>query len=130
MKFDHIALTVNNLRESIKFYTDMFGFKATESYLKNESGAKFVYMVGESGVRIELWEFPDMKENKDDLEDLKVRGLRHICFEVEDIEKTVAELKEKGFEFPEPEMGSSGRRYTLSKDPNGIAIELLEIKLT
>jgi catechol 2,3-dioxygenase-like lactoylglutathione lyase family enzyme len=117
---------VNNLEESIKFYSKYFGFKLLKRFRKEEMNAEFCYMEL-ADFQIELFDFNDMKENADDMEDLHIRGIRHLAFEVEDVEKTVNELRELGLNFPDPKTGSSGNKYTLGKDINGIQLELIEI---
>ena len=75
--------------------------------------------------QIELWQFQDMKENADPLNDIKVRWIRHIAFEVSHLEETIARLTEKGLVFAEPRRGASGHRYAFTTDPNGVALEFL-----
>ena len=95
MKIHHIALTVNSLVESIKFYEETFGFNIIKEFEKKEISAKAVFMqLGD--VSIELFEFPDTKQSCDDLADLKTIGIRHFAFEVNDINRTVANLREQG----------------------------------
>ena len=88
-------------------------------------GGKAIFM-GLNDFYLELWFFEDMKKNKDDLGELKIRGIRHIAFQVNNLDKTVSELKEKGLTITEPKMGASGHRYSFTSDPNGIALELYE----
>jgi glyoxylase I family protein len=72
---------------------------------------------------LELWEFENPKENNL-LQGLKTLGIRHLAFEVEDIHKTIEELK--SLEFTEPKQGTSCKWYSFTKDPNGISLELYE----
>ena len=125
MKIHHIALTVNSLVESIKFYEETFGFNIIKEFEKKEISAKAVFMqLGD--VSIELFEFPDTKQSCDDLTDLKTIGIRHFAFEVNDINRTVANLREQGLEVTDPQMGSSGHNFCNLTDPNGIRLELYE----
>lgn len=75
---------------------------------------------------IELFEFPDTKQSNDDLTDLKTIGIRHFAFEVDDIDLTVKNLRDKGLDITDPQMGSSGHRFCNLTDPNGISLELYE----
>jgi len=36
-----------------------------------------------------------MKENSDDLEDIKFRGIRHIAFEVENLDRIIEDFRNK-----------------------------------
>ena len=67
-----------------------------------------------------------MKENLDDLNDIKVRGLRHIAFEVDNLDKTIEDLKLKGLKFSDIKLGASGHYYSFTNDPNGVALEFYE----
>ena len=67
-----------------------------------------------------------MKENLDDLNDIKVRGLRHIAFEVGNLNITIENLKSKGLKFSNIKLGASGHYYSFTNDPNGIALEFYE----
>ena len=125
MKIHHVAITVNNLEESLKFYRDFFDFQIVKLFERKDMGAKSVFVKLDE-FSLELWEFLDMKENSDDLKDIKVKGIRHIAFEVENIDKTVSEFRSKKLDISDPEMGASGHRYSFTNDPNGVALELYE----
>ena len=125
MNVHHIAITVNNLAESSAFYQEIFGFRAVKTFEREDLNGKAVFLQL-NGFSLELWEFADMKENSDNLKDLKIRGIRHLAFQVEDVDETINGLKSKGLAVSEPKMGASGHRYAFTTDPNGVALELYE----
>ncbi len=125
MKVHHIAITVNNLKESIDFWTQILGFKVVKKFSREDMGARAVF-IELNGFQIELWEFQDMKENFNSLDDIKVRGIRHIAFEVDNLQKIISKLTAKGLKFSEPRLGASGHYYSFTKDPNGVALEFYE----
>lgn len=84
MEFDHVAISVNKLEESIKYYTDHFGFVLDGRFEKPLIFLRFAFLKKEN-FRIELFEFRDKVKGKDDLKDLRIRGLRHLAFKVKDI---------------------------------------------
>ena len=55
-------------------------------------------------------------------------GLHHICFEVDDIEATLAELKAKGIRLinEEPVIGAGGKKvaFVHPKSASGVLVEL------
>jgi len=125
MRIHHIAITVNNLEESVKFYTQVLEFEIAKRFAREDMGAHATF-VKLNDFQIELWQFQDMKENTEPLNDIKVRGIRHIAFEVDDLDKTISNLNEKGLKFSEPKLGASGHKYSFANDPNGIALEFYE----
>jgi methylmalonyl-CoA epimerase len=59
-------------------------------------------------------------------------GIHHICFEVEDIDAALSELKEKGVKLinETPLEGSGGKRLAFihPSSANGVLVELYELK--
>ena len=127
MKIHHIAITVSNLEESIKFYTQILGFKVGKQFSKERKGvlASATY-VKLGDFQIELWQFPDMKENQDALSDIKIKGIKHIAFEVDNLNKTISKLEGKGLKLTKPQLGASGHNYSFTTDPDGVALEFYE----
>lgn len=125
MKIHHIAITVNNLKESQKFYQDFFNFKTSKYFAREDMGAKAVFLELE-GLFLELWKFVDLKENNDDLNNIKIRGIRHIAFAVENLDKIVSDFRQRGLEISEPKLGASGHMYSFISDPNGVALEIYQ----
>ena len=56
MKIHHITIAVNNLEESIKFYTQILGFEIVKKFTRKDMGAKAVFIKLED-FQIEMWEF-------------------------------------------------------------------------
>lgn len=131
MKFKphHVAFTVNDIEESENWYKEKLGFEVVHKYSKN--GWKITLLKLDE-VRIELFSFDDIKplpeHSRNLMDDLHVIGTKHLCIQVEDLEKTVGELKTKGVQFAtEIDTAGFGGRYIFLKDCNGILIELLQV---
>lgn len=125
MKIHHIAITVNNIEESQKFYRDFFNFRTSKSFKREDMNAKAIFLELE-GLFLELWEFADFKESVDDLKDIKIRGIRHIAFEVENLDKILLDFKQRGLEATDPKLGAIGHMYSFISDPNGVALEIYQ----
>ena len=128
-KLHHVALTVNNIDESIEWYKNKLGFNLIHRYEKH--GMEIAHLkLGD--VRIELFNYGDNTKSLPDyrkelMDDLHVIGTKHLCIEVDDLDKTIIKLKEKGVEFiREIDTAGFGGRYIFIKDCNSILIELYQ----
>lgn len=126
MKFDkihHAAIIASDYEKSKYFYTEILGLPVIrEIYRKERDSYKLDLQIGES--EIELFSFPDPPKRKDNPE---ATGLRHLCFQVTDIERTIKELAAKGVECEPIRVDeSTGGKYTFFKDPDGLPLELKE----
>lgn len=122
----HIGITVTDLDKSERFYCETFGFRPVKSYDNAEGGLRGSVLELE-GQKIELIESPHPRGN-DSLNDLHTIGIRHIAFAVPDIQEAYARLKSMDLEINEPEMGKSGAMYAHLLDPDGIQLEIYEVK--
>jgi catechol 2,3-dioxygenase-like lactoylglutathione lyase family enzyme len=131
MKFksNHVAFTVNNIDESIKWYSEKLGFTVVFRYNKHDMKIA-ILKLGE--VRIELFCFnkntkalPDYR--KDLMNDLHVIGTKHLCIEVDNLDQAIKTFKTRGIIFTrEIDAAAFGGRYIFFKDCNDILIELYQ----
>ena len=120
----HIAIICSDYEKSKHFYTDLLGFKIIrEVYRKERLSYKLDLEVGNQ-YQIELFSFPNPPERTSHPE---ACGLRHLAFEVDEIEQAVDYIKQKGI-FVEPIRIDefTGKRFTFFADPDGLPIELVE----
>lgn len=126
MNVHHVAISVSNLEESTEFYAKL-GFVTVKKFAREDMGAKAVFIELDS-FQIELWKFSDLKQNQDPLGEIKIKGIRHIAFEVDNLHDSISEYKAKGLKFTEVKLGASGHNYSFTSDPNGVALEFYEKK--
>lgn len=125
----HAAFTVHNIEESIAWYQEKLGCTVVHRY--NSDDMRIV-LLQTGDVRIELFSFgkstkslPDDRKNL--MGDLHVIGTKHLCIEVENLDETIKNFKEKGVEFgSEIDTAAFGGRYIFIKDCNGILIEFYQ----
>lgn len=122
MRFHHVAFTVDDLEESLDFYTKKLGFEVAGRFENEEADAEFGF-VEKNDIRIELWDFTDQKEPEHGLDELEVRGARHLAIGVDSLQQKVSELEEKGLEFTEIKETATGEYYAFTADPSGIPLE-------
>ncbi len=124
-KVHHVAIICGDYEKSKKFYVDTLGLKIIEeTYREERNSYKLDLAVGEH-TRIELFTFSDAPERPSYPE---ARGLRHIAFEVLDLDKAVNHLAERGVSSIEDVRVDelTMKRFTFFSDPDGLPIELYE----
>ena len=125
MRILHSMIRVNDLEESIKFYTEVLGMKLLreKEYPEGKFSLAFLGYGNETeNTVIEL----TYNWDKNDYEHGNAFG--HIAIEVDDIYKACEETKNKGVKVirdPGPMMGSR-LLLVFIEDPNGYKIELIE----
>jgi methylmalonyl-CoA/ethylmalonyl-CoA epimerase len=91
-RVEHIAIAVDSIQQSLGLMRDAFGLEL--EYQEQIGDTKLAMLpVGESYIELLESAGPASGVNKWISE--KGTGLYHICFEVEDIESAIAELKAK-----------------------------------
>ena len=127
-KIEHIGLAVKDINQVSGFYRDVFGCQISEQIDVPDRKLKIAF-TDVSGVKLEFLMPTDSTSTIAKYIDKKGEGIHHICFEVEDLEKAVAELKQKGLELvDEPRMGAEGKKivFLSPKSTYGVLIELKE----
>lgn len=124
MRIHHIALSVWSLDASIQFYKSLFGFTEVRRFEKQELMGRAAFLrLGD--VSLEIWEFKDQREPKDDLSDLNIFGIKHIALEVDSVDGEYRRISSYGIKISEPKDGETGK-YCFLKDPDGIVLELYQ----
>jgi len=121
----HVAIICTDYIRSKHFYTEVLGMKAVrEVFRKERNSYKLDLEVG-GLYQIELFSFPEPPPRPSRPE---AAGLRHLAFEVDDIEIAIAEVNEHGV-ITEPIRVDefTGKRFTFMADPDGLPIEFYEV---
>lgn len=120
----HIAIICSNYQKSKSFYIDTLGFTALrEVYCEDRKSYKLDLAL--NGVYlIELFSFKNAPARPSYPE---ATGLRHLAFEVEDLDEVVQILKNK-MVIAEPIRTDefTNKRFTFIADPDNLPIELYE----
>lgn len=128
-KINHIAIAVPDIDASLTFWQDAMGLKVdhVEDVPSQKSTVVFI-PVGESEVEL-------VKPTSDDTGVAKFiaekgGGMHHLCFEVDDIDGMLADLKEKGVRLiNETALELSGRKMAFihPKSTGGVLVELYQV---
>lgn len=127
MRIDHIAIAVDNLEESMRFYKETLGLDCITVEVVEEQGVTVAkFDIGNT--HIELLEplGPDTPVGKFIAK--KGGGLHHICVGVDSIEDELGKLKDKGVKLidEKPRTGADGASiaFVHPKSTGGVLLEL------
>lgn len=123
-KVHHIAIICSDYERSKTFYTEVLGFTVQAEIYRAARDSWKLDLALNGNYLIELFSFPEPPPRVSSPE---ARGLRHLAFEVDNVEKAVAALLEKGV-VPEPVRIDefTGKKFAFFTDPDGLPLELYE----
>ena len=127
-RVEHIAIAVDSLKQSLDLLQNTFGIKVE---YEEQIGQTRLAMLPVGETYLELLEGQGPESGVTTWIKEKGTGLFHICFEVEDIDGALAELKAKGVKLRDetPRIGHGGARIAFI-DPastGNVLIELAEL---
>jgi methylmalonyl-CoA/ethylmalonyl-CoA epimerase len=130
-KVDHVGVAVKSLDEALKFYTEVLGLSLEGIEVVEDQKVKVAFLpVGDT--EIELLESTDTEGPIAKYIEKKGEGMQHIAFRVDDIEKALDEMREKGVRLidEKPRYGAGGARIAFlhPKSTYGVLVELSERK--
>jgi len=126
---DHIGIAVKGIEQAGKFYTDILGLKIED--VENVTDQKVnVAFIPITDSEVELLESTEPDGPVAKYISARGEGVQHIAFRVEDIDKALEELKEKGVRLIDqaPRKGAGGARIAFihPKETNGVLVEICE----
>jgi len=124
-RVEHIAIAVESLGQSIDLLKNTFGIPLE---YEEQIGQTRLAMLPVGQTYIELLEGQGPESGVTRWIQEKGTGLFHICFEVEDIDGALAELKAKGVKLRDetPRIGHGGARIAFL-DPGSTGNVLIEL---
>lgn len=120
----HIAIICSNYEASKHFYVNVLGLKIiAETWRESRNSYKLDLQVGEQA-QIELFSFPHPPDRPSNPE---ACGLRHLAFQVDQLDQAVADLLSQGIPVePIRRDELTGKRFTFFRDPDNLPLELYE----
>ena len=128
-KVHHVAVVVRNLDEALQLYDDLFGAKPTKIETVPEQGVKAALLPMGEGGEIELLEPIDPQGGVAKFLENKGEGIHHICLEVDDIDKELRTIADKGYQLIDKKSrsGLAGQiGFIHPKSTKGVLIELAQ----
>jgi glyoxylase I family protein len=123
-KIHHVAVICSDYEKSKDFYVRILGLTPINEVFREER-ASYKLDLGVNGqYQIELFSFPDpaMRPNYPE-----AAGLRHLAFEVDNIEEAVQYLTRLQVNVEVVRMDPvTNKKFTFFADPDGLPLELYE----
>jgi catechol 2,3-dioxygenase-like lactoylglutathione lyase family enzyme len=115
LRLNHVGVYAKDFDESLRFYTKTMGFREAFSLKDKDGNPAITYLQISRDTFLEL--APATAE--------RPTGLSHVGIWPDDLNATVAELRQRGVKVDEPRVTSSKSSITSIVDPNGVRLELL-----
>lgn len=125
-KIHHIALICSDYEKSKHFYTSILGLTIVQEVYRKERASYKLDLALNGNYCLELFSFSDPPKRVSKPE---ACGLRHLAFEVPDLEKIIEHLNSNEIDSEPIRIDEyTGKRFTFISDPDDLPIEFYEIK--
>jgi glyoxylase I family protein len=123
-RIHHIAIICSNYEVSKDFYVNKLGFTVLAEVYREERLSYKIDLAVNGVYQIELFSFPNPPSRPSRPE---ATGLRHLAFEVDDVEKVNAQLNADGISTEAIRVDEfTGKKFTFFTDPDGLPLEIYE----
>ncbi|WP_406694856.1 VOC family protein [Singulisphaera sp. Ch08] len=124
LRAHHVAIICSDYETSKAFYTRTLGLEIVSEVHRSERNSFKLDLRLPDGTQIELFSFPSPPPRPSYPE---ACGLRHLAFEVADIDEAVSSLENQGVIVEKVRIDEyTGQRFTFFADPDGLPLELYE----
>jgi len=115
-RLNHVGVFAKDFDESYNFYTKTLGLKEAFSFKDKDGKPTLAYL------QINKETFLELAPASGD----RMPGLNHVGIWADDLNGTVAALRQRGVKVDDPRTGASKAPLTNVMDPNGVRLELLD----
>ena len=120
----HIAIICSDYETSKHFYTQILGLEVLQEVYREERQSYKLDLSLNGNYTIELFSFPNPPKRVSRPEAV---GLRHVAFEVDDIEKTRDFIVSQHIEAESIRIDEyTEKRFFFISDPDGLPVEFYE----
>jgi glyoxylase I family protein len=124
LRIHHVAIICSDYERSKRFYLEVLGLRPVAENYRPERQSYKLDLALPDGSQIELFSFPDPPPRSTRPE---ACGLRHLAFEVADIQAWRDKLERDGVAVEATRVDEyTNRRFVFFADPDGLPIELYE----
>nr|WP_199156094.1 VOC family protein [Pedobacter sp. ASV2] len=124
-RIHHIAIICADYEKSKDFYVNKLGFEVLAEVYRAERKSYKLDLAVNGVYQIELFSFenPPARPSRPE-----AQGLRHLAFEVDNIEVEIGRLATHGITTESIRIDEfTGKRFTFFNDPDGLPLELYEV---
>ena len=123
-KVHHIAIICSDYQKSKTFYTEVLGLSIIREIYREERHSYKLDLALNGIYTIELFSFPNPSQRPSRPEST---GLRHLAFEVDNLDETIRFLNTKNIESEPIRIDeTTDKRFTFIADPDNLPIEFYE----
>lgn len=126
---DHVGIAVASLDEALPIWESIIGARGTGREAVDSQGVEVVF-VGAGPGRVELLAPTRPDSTVARFLDRRGPGMHHLCYRVESVTDTLAELEREGYRLidREPRRGASGHlvAFLHPATSTGVLLELVE----
>lgn len=102
-KLAHVCLGTQQLEKQIQFYCETLGCRIIHEFINPQGERYGAFLLVHQGTFVEFFNDPKLDSNS-----RVAQRLRHLCFEVDDIQAAAEFFKQKGFQ-PEVVRGKTDK---------------------
>lgn len=129
-RIDHIALVVDDIDKALVFWQDALGLQLSHMEDVDREQSLVAFLPAKES-EVELVQPTSQDSGVARFLHKRGPGMHHICFEVYDIEETIAQLQAKGVRLinDKPEIGTGGKKIAFihPESTHGVLVELYEL---
>ncbi len=124
LRTHHVAIICSDYETSKTFYTRVLGLEVVAEVHRRERNSFKLDLRLPDGTQVELFSFSSPPRRPSYPE---ACGLRHLAFEVANVDEAVAELQRQEISVELVRVDEhTGKRFTFFADPDGLPLELYE----
>lgn len=123
-KVHHIAIICSDYEKSKRFYVEVLGLEIIREIYREERASYKLDLALNGNYIIELFSFPNPPSRPSRPE---ATGLRHLAFEVDDLDRIVAHLEKNQIEMDAIRTDEfTNKHFLFIADPDQLPIEFYE----
>ena len=126
---NHVCIAVSDIEETLEFYEKLFGVSRSGEIETIEDQGVKAALVRVGASQLEFIQPIDSENGVSKFIDRRGEGVHHICFEVENIQKSIEELQNADVKLidSQPRQGLEGTiAFIHPKSTGNVLIELIE----